>query len=42
MKNKYLGHSKTVYCLDFSEDGTHLASGSADCLVIIWNLEEMS
>jgi WD40 repeat protein len=35
------GHHDSVYCLAFSPDGKHLASGSAgqECLLKIWDLE---
>lgn len=30
------GHKDTVYCVDFSSDGTRFASGGADSVVVIW------
>lgn len=30
------GHKDTVYCVDFSSDGTRFASGGADNVVVIW------
>lgn len=30
------GHKDTVYCVDFSFDGTRFASGGADKIVVIW------
>lgn len=33
------GHKETVYCLSYSKDGAHFASGGADKMVIIWNAE---
>jgi WD40 repeat protein len=36
---KLQGHSRTISCIDISEDNTLLASGSWDETVRIWNLE---
>ena len=33
------GHSSTVMCVAFSADGKRVVSGSADCLVKIWDVE---
>ncbi|KAF8753935.1 WD40 repeat-like protein [Rhizoctonia solani] len=33
----FKGHESSVFCVAFSPDGTHLASGSYDNTVIIWN-----
>ena len=30
------GHKETVYCVDFSSDGSRFASGGADNVVVIW------
>jgi polar amino acid transport system permease protein len=35
----WLGHTKAVTALDFSDDGLFLASGSADTRVMFWNVE---
>lgn len=35
----YLGHTYEVHSVSFSKDGRHLASGSGDRSVIVWNLE---
>lgn len=37
-RNLFLGHTKNVTSLSVSVDGTSLASGSADCQVIIWHI----
>jgi WD40 repeat protein len=33
-----VGHTDLIRCIDFSPDGTHLASASFDSTVIIWDL----
>ncbi|ORM40642.1 Notchless -like protein 1 [Babesia sp. Xinjiang] len=33
------GHSESVLCMDFSPDGSMLATGSGDCAVRIWDLK---
>lgn len=33
------GHTNPVYSVDFSPDGTHIASGSFDKSVMVWSLE---
>ena len=34
-----MGHSEDIYAVCFSPDDTHVASGSGDHHVIIWNAE---
>jgi len=37
-----LGHNNSITSLSFSPDGKTLASGSSDCSLIVWNLENYS
>lgn len=37
---KMTGHQGTIYSLDFSQDGSILVSGSADCTVRAWDVKK--
>jgi transcription initiation factor TFIID subunit 5 len=36
---QFNGHEGIVYSLDFSKDGSILASGSVDCSVKLWDVK---
>lgn len=38
----FIGHTSSIYCLDFAPCRTRLATGGADALVGLWDLEEMT
>jgi His/Glu/Gln/Arg/opine family amino acid ABC transporter permease subunit len=38
-KENWIGHTKAVTALAFSEDGQYLTSGSADTTIMFWNVE---
>jgi len=40
-ETQFTAHSSTALCLDFDPTGRYLATGGADALVALWDLEEM-
>lgn len=40
--SSFIGHTGPIYCLDYSPCRTRLATGGADALVGLWNLQEMT
>ena len=39
IKHTFVGHEQDIYSLDFARDGKHIASGSGDRTVRVWNIE---
>jgi len=39
IKYTFVGHEQDIYSLDFARDGKHIASGSGDGTVRVWNIE---
>lgn len=39
IRNTFSGHEQDIYSLDFARDGKHIASGSGDRTVRVWDIE---
>lgn len=39
IKHNFVGHDQDIYSLDFSRNGRHIASGSGDRTVRLWDME---
>lgn len=39
IKHTFSGHEQDIYSLDFARDGRHIASGSGDRTVRVWDIE---
>ena len=40
IKNTFAGHDQDIYSLDFARNGRHIASGSGDRTVRVWDIEQ--
>lgn len=39
IKHTFIGHEQDIYSLDFARNGRHIASGSGDRTVRVWDIE---
>lgn len=40
IRHQFSGHEQDIYSLDFASDGRHIASGSGDRTIRLWDLEQ--
>jgi glucose repression regulatory protein TUP1 len=40
IKTTFAGHEQDIYSLDFASDGRHIASGSGDRTIRLWDIQE--
>ena len=40
IRNTFAGHEQDIYSLDFASNGRHIASGSGDHTVRVWDIEQ--